>query len=199
MFDDEFHQYQEYIVDLVTKFKAQIDSYSSSNQKDKSKNYTIVRNTYIQIQSGIKEFNTNALTWPFDIRNKANEYTTDIKNEVDSIYNKFTHDVTEDSRKELLGQEGLAQIIKEEQVDFLLDGANDAKNMGMSLLDELSSQRRHMNDISLKISDLDTTLDKSQSFLNEMRCRDRQRKIFLIIVVIFLFLTCGVFIWYLIK
>lgn len=199
MSEDDFHLYKEYVDDLVAKFKNNIDLYSASSQKDKNKNYTLVRNIYLQIQSSIKEFNSNSLTWPSEIRNKANEYTINIKKEIDSIFNQFTYTATEDSRKELLGQEGFSQILKEEQVDYLIDGANDAKNMGMSLLDELSSQRKHMNDISYRINDLESNLDRSQSLLNEMRCRDKQRKIFLIFVILFLFVTCGVFIWYLIK
>ncbi|KAH0793196.1 Vesicle transport v-SNARE protein [Histomonas meleagridis] len=199
MTEYDFNQYQEHINGLVDKLKEEIAVHNDVDNNNKSASYAQARNTYVQIQSDIKEWVLMAVTWPATTRNRVQEYTSSVKKDVDTLFSKFTNEASEASRKELLGNPEMHGIGDEEKVDYLVDGANEAKDMGMKLLDELSRQRGSIGNISTHISDLNTSLDKSGSILHEMQCRDKQRKIFLIFVVIFLVITIGVFIWYILK
>jgi hypothetical protein len=78
--------------------------------------------------------------------------------------------------------------------DSLLDGANEANSCGIGILDELGKQRGKLGNISDNLRQLNTELDCGESLLNEMQYRSRQRKYFL--VVVFLFVTLCVFVYY---
>jgi hypothetical protein len=83
--------------------------------------------------------------------------------------------------------------------DGLLDGANLAKDSGIGILDELGRQRTKLGHISGDAHRLSTDLDRGESLLNEMQCRSRQRTFFLVAVILFLFITFGVFIYYILN
>jgi hypothetical protein len=78
--------------------------------------------------------------------------------------------------------------------ESLLDGSNKAKGCGIGILEELGKQRWKLGNISDNVRQLNTDLDRGESLLNEMQCRRRQRKYILVGVVVFLFVTLGVFI-----
>jgi hypothetical protein len=83
--------------------------------------------------------------------------------------------------------------------DSLLDGSNEEKGCGIGILEELGKQRGKLGNISDNVRQLNIDLYHGESLLNEMQCRSRQRKYFLVSVVVFLFATLGLLIYYILN
>ncbi|OHS95935.1 hypothetical protein TRFO_37927 [Tritrichomonas foetus] len=199
MSEVEFSQYQDHISNLLNEFKECIQEYPNVGYNDRATQYATIRNKYTQLKLDLSEWNSTAATWPPSLRNKVRNYTDSIKTEVESLNISFNADVTEASRKELLGNSVTSTIDQEAAADSLINNANETKDLGIGILEELDRHRTKLVDISGKVTQLDTGLDRAGGILHEMQCRDRQRKYFLWGVNIFLFITLCVFIYYILK
>ena len=199
MTDIEFAQYQDHITNLLNEYKNSINEYPNVGYNDRANQLSIIRNKYNQLQLDINEWNSTSATWPPPLRNKVRDCTEQIKAEVERLNVSFNSRVTEIARQDLLGNSIGVTLEQEAAANSLIDNANQSKELGMGILDELSRQRGKMGSISTHLTQMNDDLDRTGSVLHEMQCRDRQRKYFLIAVNIFLFITLCVFIYYILK
>lgn len=199
MTDIEFSQYQDHITNLLNEYKSSINEYPNVGYNDRANQLSTIRDKYNQLKRDLSEWNSTSATWPPPLRNKVRECTDQIKAEVERLNVSFNSSVTEIARQDLLGNSIGVSLEQEAAANSLIENANQSKELGMGILDELSRQRGKMGSISTRLTQMNGDLDRTDSVLHEMQCRDRQRKYFLWGVNIFLFITLCVFIYYILK
>lgn len=199
MTDIEFSQYQDHITNLLNEYKSSINEYPNAGYNDRANQLSTIRDKYNQLKRDLNEWNSTSATWPPPLRNKVRECTDQIKAEVERLNVSFNSSVSEIARQDLLGNSIGVSLEQEAAANSLIENANQSKELGMGILDELSRQRGKMGSISTRLTQMNGDLDRTDSVLHEMQCRDRQRKYFLWGVNIFLFITLCVFIYYILK
>ncbi|KAK8863561.1 Vesicle transport through interaction with t-SNAREs 1A [Tritrichomonas musculus] len=199
MTDIEFSQYQDHITNLLNEYKSSINEYPNAGYNDRANQLSTIRDKYNQLKRDLSEWNSTSATWPPPLRNKVRECTDQIKAEVERLNVSFNSSVSEIARQDLLGNSIGVSLEQEAAANSLIENANQSKELGMGILDELSRQRGKMGSISTRLTQMNGDLDRTDSVLHEMQCRDRQRKYFLWGVNIFLFITLCVFIYYILK
>ena len=200
MLETEFSQYQEHIDNLVQTFKNSIKEYPNVGYNDRATQLSSIKKQYNQLKVDLGEWNSTAATWPPLLRTKVYSYIEKVKAEIEQLNVSFNSDITEMARHELLGdQQQESQLQNEIAADSMIENVNQSKEYGIGILNELDRQRKKMGSIAGHLSQMTGDLDRADSLLHEMQCRDRQRKYFLIAINIFLFITLIVFIYYILK
>ena len=194
----DFQQWKDHLHESLAEFQMAIERYPTLGYNDRPTEYVVIRNRFNAIEAELKELSSSAITWPPTVRKWAEEEIEVLTKRVNEIYYGFTHELTEDNRNRLL--EGAhVDLEKEEIADILTDDVNEAKSTGQAILEDLSRQRQALGNISNNLNVMDRELDRGSSILNEMECRGRMRRFFLIGVCAFLVLVLIVFIYYILR
>lgn len=194
----DFNQCKEHLTGQLAEFRKAIERYPNVGYNDRPTEYLVIRNKYNTIESELNEWSSSAVTWPPKIKHRAEEEIARMREELEMINNSFTANVSEENRNKLLGD--VKVELEDTQVaDILLDGVDEATKAGTAILDNLAHQRSTITNISSNLSKMDKELDEGESILNEIECRGRTRRMFLIGVYVFLGITFLVFIYYILR
>jgi hypothetical protein len=199
MNEREADQFREYIEGQIDELKRAIRTYPDMGYNDRSSAYSSIRRQFDQIGADLRDWESSIVTLPPELRRRMAEYTKKVRGDLDNLQYGFNDQVAEINRAQLLGDAYTETIEKERMADIAIEGANEAKQLGMGILEEMDRQKATINSISDNVNQLDTDLSVGDGFLNEMECRSRQRTWFLYGVVLFLIITLLVFIYYILK
>jgi hypothetical protein len=199
MSESEYTQFKDHIEAQIADLNESISQYHSKSYHDRAAAYSQISRTFDQISRDLSEWQATAETWPASWRSQVSVYLRQVRANLSAIQQQFTSQVAEANRQQLLGNPSTQTIERDRLADGLLDGANQAKDAGIGILDELGRQRTKLGHIAGNAHQLNADLDRGESLLNEMQCRSRQRKYFLVGVILFLFITLGVFIYYILN
>lgn len=199
MSEYEFQQYQEHIDSLVSEYRKAINGYPHMNYNDRASQLEKIRSQYNQIRSDISEWEATSATWPSMLRKQVKQYVTSLKPEIEKLNNQFQADASESSREQLLGSAIAQEIDQNRLADELLDNANEIREVGTGILQNLGTQRKTITHFDGMLDDMNSSLSDAESLIGEMRCRDKQRKIFLYGIAVALIITILVFLYFLFK
>jgi hypothetical protein len=199
MSESEYAQFRDHIETQIADLNRSISQYPSRGYHDRAAAYSQIARAFDQVSRDLSEWQAAAETWPVAWRSQAAASLRQIRADLATMQQQFTSQAAEANRQQLLGNPDTRTIERDRLADGLLDGANQAKESGVVILDELGKQRGKLGHIAGNVLQLSADLDRGESLLNEMQCRSRQRKYFLAGVVLFLVVTLGVFVYYILN
>ena len=199
MTDQELGEFKEFIDSQMAELRRAISEYPKTGYNDKSAAYSEIRSHCDQISNALNEMESTSATWPSLLKAQVNDYTAGVRSEFANMQYRFNDQVAQENRAKLLGDSYTQTIQQEELADAMLDEVNETRNIGIGILEEMGRQRGTIGSISGNLSKMDNELDTGSALLNEMECRSRQRTFFLYGVVVFLLITIGVFIYYILR
>lgn len=199
MCEQEFDELRAHIDGQMAELRKCISAYPTLGYNDKTNAYAQIRDQCDQITQSLSETDATAVTWPSSLQAKVREYTSGVRAEFANIQYRFTTQVSEDNRQQLMGDEYTKTLPKEQLANAAIDEMNDTREIGLGILEEMGRQRATIGNISGNLTLLGSELDAGESLLNEMECRSRQRTLFLYGVIAFLLLTLAVFVYYILK
>jgi hypothetical protein len=195
----EHQQFKEHIDSQFSEIKQAITNYPRTGHSARSLAYSQITQGFEQLQCDLKEWQSTSETWDAGLRRSARTYIDQVRADISNLRLAFVAQVSEENRSQLLANAETRTIERDRLADELLGGAGEAKECGIGILDELGKQRSTLMHISGNVKQLDSDLDRGESLLNGMQCRSRQRKLFLVGVCVFLLITIGVFIYYILN
>lgn len=206
----ELNRLQDEVNGLILEIRKKLDVYDRKTSEERVMLNSTLETEFIDLNSILDDAKNNVLMWESDEKKNGTIYIDKSREEVEKLKQEFISLRKKNEERDYLFNAGNISSSDKHllyNTKSQLDEGDDiinkftrstqlAKDTGLNILGILSEQRTKISGYDDKLSLLESEIDSGQTLVHRIECKEKQRKIFLYIIIAVLVISFLLFLYF---
>ena len=214
----EFSTMREEILSIKTDLNNMINNLTQLAGSERPAKMQRIEQRFAEVNQSISEMESQMMMFDTSEKNEAKRFVQQIKVDLKKLETQYVDAQKRGSERDALfgnaplrsdgssaGQlNGLYD--QRQQIDEgnnltteLGRSVNQGKEAGIGILGELGNQRNKIDHVDEELNNLDTDVDTGSRIIDSMICRQKQRTIFMAVIIVILVIALCVFLYFVFR